>query len=152
VTEVGYNTNPPNPEGVPVGEDARWVAQTLALLWRQGVSLITWNTIVDQPPVPSYASTSQAGVFFLSGEPKPALASFQFPLAAWHAGAGVELWARAPAAGLLRIERLQAGRWRAVLSAPVGSHAIVLGRLAQRGPITIRAVLAGRTSPSFSLS
>jgi hypothetical protein len=152
VTEVGYNTNPPNPLGVPVGEDARWVAQTLALLWRQGVSLITWNTIVDQPPIPSYATTSQSGVFFLSGAPKPALEAFRFPLAAWRAGGGVEVWARAPAAGLLRIERLQDGRWRAVLAAPVASHAIVLEHLVQRGPITLRAALAGGTSPPFSLS
>jgi hypothetical protein len=147
VTEVGYNTKPPNPHGVPVAEDAFWVEEALELLWRQGVSVVTWNTIVDQAPVPSYSETSQAGMYFLNGKAKPTLLAFRFPFVAGRARAsGLWAWGRAPVAGTLHIERRSHGRWHAVQAFAVRPHETFLSRLAIATPATLRAVVAGQAS------
>jgi hypothetical protein len=62
VTETGYKTKPPNSGGVPVATDARWVEQTLDLLWKQGVSLVSWYLIRDLPPAPTYGNSSKTGM------------------------------------------------------------------------------------------
>jgi hypothetical protein len=152
VTEVGYNTSPPNPGGVPIGEDARWVAQTLELLWRQGVDVVTWNTIVDQPPIPSYATTSQAGVYFLNGRPKPAFRAFRFPLVAWHTGASsVQVWGRAPVAGRLAIERRAGSVWKPVRALNVSAHSTFLTEIKRTGGVTLRARVGHETSLPWRL-
>lgn len=140
VTEVGYNTTPPNPDAVPIAKAARWLDETLELLWSEGVSLITWNTIVDQPPVPNYASTSQSGVYFLNGRPKTLpLLAFRFPFVATRRGHTVSIWGRAPASGRLAIERRTGGRWVTVKRLDLGRHAIFSLRLHLPGAAELRA-------------
>jgi hypothetical protein len=151
-TETGYNTKPPNPEGIPVTEDARWLEQTLQLLWSQGVSLVTWDTIVDQPPDPSYFTTSQSGVYFLGGDPKPALAAFRFPVVAWRQGGLVEVWTRAPMTGRLRIEQRIGNNWRTVSSRDVQGGYTSLTHLVDSKRLTIRGQLGGLTSVPWTLS
>jgi hypothetical protein len=153
VTEVGYNTKPPNPQGVPIGEDARWLEQTLELLWQQGVGVITWNTIVDQPPDPSYSATSQSGVFFLNGRPKaPVLQAFRFPLVATRTGTGtVQVWGRAPAAGSVEIDRRVGSRWAAVRTLQTGAHATFLITVAARGGAGFRARIGDEQSLVWQL-
>jgi hypothetical protein len=105
VTEIGYNTKPPNPSGLPLAKDALWVEETLAELWREGVSVITWNQVGDEPPQGGYSTTSQSGVYFVNGRPKPALTAFRFPLVAWRSkGHKLRVWGRAPAAGRVEIQ------------------------------------------------
>lgn len=150
-TEVGYNTRPPNPAGIPVMEDARWLEQTLELLWSQGVSLVTWDTIVDQPPDPSYFTTSQSGVYFLNGEPKPALEAFRFPLVALRQAGGVAVWTRAPTSGRLRLELRVGNNWRTVSSRDVHMGYTSLTHLVDRAPLTVRAQIGGLTSMPWTL-
>jgi hypothetical protein len=152
VTEVGYNTNPPNPGGVPVGEDARWVEQTLEVLWSQGVSVVAWNQVGDQPPDPSYSVTNQSGLYYLDGRPKPALTAFRFPLVAWQAGGRrVDVWGRAPAAGRLVIERRVRSSWRPLWALRVTAHTTFLVQIAARGYATLRARVGRETSLAWSL-
>ncbi len=152
VTETGYNTDPPNPGSVPLAEDRRWLAQALELLWSQGVSLITWDTIVDSAPVPSYSLTTQSGVYFLDGQPKPALAAFSFPLVVWRKGGSeVEVWGRAPTAGRLVLEALHASTWKAVRALNVDTHATFVTQMLHSGPLTLRATVAGQLSLPFSV-
>ncbi len=152
VTETGYNTAPPNPGGIPLGLDARWLEQALELLWSQGVSLITWDTIVDSAPIPSYSLTTQSGVYFLDGQAKPALSAFSFPLVAWRSGAGeVEVWGRAPAAGRLVLEARDGSTWKAVRALSVDRHATFVTQVLDRRPLTLRATLAGQLSLPFSV-
>ncbi len=61
VTETSWDTDPPDPNGVPVNTQARWLEEALFNLWKQGVSTVLWWQIVDSPPIPNYASTYQAG-------------------------------------------------------------------------------------------
>lgn len=152
VTETGYNTAPPNPGGVPLGEDASWLEQALELLWSQGVSLVTWDTIVDSAPIPSYSLTTQSGVYFLDGQAKPALIAFRFPLVAWRSGTGeVEVWGRAPAAGRLVLEARDGSTWKALRALPVDTHATFVTQVLDRGPVTLRVAVAGQLSLPFSV-
>jgi hypothetical protein len=152
ITEVGYNTRPPNPEGVPLSTAARWLEQSLWLLWSQGVSVITWNTIVDQQPIPDYSSTTQAGIYFVNGQPKPQLVqAFTFPFVAIRKGSTVELWGRSPATGRVTIERFSHGSWTPVAGVNINTGFTFLGRLVDTLPTSFRAVIAGRTSLPWSV-
>jgi hypothetical protein len=88
VTEFAWDTSPPDPKGVPEKLHARWVAEVLYRMWDQGVSLVTWFLIRDQP----FTSTTpfQAGLYFrgsngmTSDTPKLALTAFRFPFVAFR--------------------------------------------------------------------
>jgi hypothetical protein len=122
------------------------------LLWRQGVDVVTWNTIVDQPPVPSYSTTSQAGVYFLNGRPKPAFRAFRFPLVAWHTGAStVQVWGRAPVAGRLVIERRVGSVWKPVRALNVSAHSTFLTEIKRTGGVRLRARVGHETSLPWRL-
>ena len=79
VTEISWDSDPPDPNGVPIAEQARWYEQAMYVLWRQGVSTVLWLQIVDSPPIPNYGSTYQAGIYYLNGTPKPSAVAFRFP-------------------------------------------------------------------------
>jgi hypothetical protein len=153
VTEVGYNTKPPNPEGVPMHTAALWLEQTLWLLWAQGVSLITLNGISDSPPAPSYSTTSQAGVYFVNGQPKPELVqAFSFPFVAIRKGRStVELWGRSPASGRLTIQRLSSGSWEPVTHMNVHARFTFLTRIVDTVPTSFRAVVTGHMSLAWTI-
>jgi hypothetical protein len=151
VTEVGYNTKPPNPQGVPVAEDARWLEQTLELLWSQGVSLVTWNTIVDQAPHPNYFVTSQAGIYYLSGRPKPALTAFEFPIVAWRQHGVVEIWGRAPSSGRLALQIHKGNKWVTISSLNVHIGSTFLTHFVDTKPLTLRGQLNRLTSIAWPL-
>lgn len=154
VTEVGYNTDPPNPAGVPITTAARWLEQTLELLSSEGVSLITWNTIADQPPDPSYSETSQSGVYFLDGQPKaPLVTAFSFPLVATRTGPStLAVWGRSPADGRVLVEREVGSGWRVVATQDVHIGGTFLTHLVDTGPVTLRARIGDDTSLSWAQS
>jgi hypothetical protein len=110
ITETSYDSNPPDPQGVPLSRHAEWLEQNLYLLWKQGVRTILWFSIVDEQPKPSYDTTYQSGLYFLDGTPKPAATAFTFPLVR----EGRRLWGRPPADGPVVIERRAGGRWQAI--------------------------------------
>jgi len=53
VTEFSWDTTPPDPKGVPVQLEARWVPQALYQAWKSGVSFFNWGGLRDQPMVSS---------------------------------------------------------------------------------------------------
>jgi hypothetical protein len=142
-TETGYNTKPPNPDGIPVDEAARWLDETLEILADQGVSLVTFDTIVDQPPDPTYFTTSQSGVYYLDGRPKPTLQAFKLPF---------QFWGRVPMTGQVRIEKRSGNKWLTVASLDVHKALTFRAHLVDTGLVTFRAQLRGLTSISWKLS
>jgi hypothetical protein len=147
VTEVSYDSSPPDPQGIPSAQHARFLEQTFYLLWRQGVDTITWFQIRDQLPQPSYAATNQSGVYFADGRPKPAQRAFAFPLVAERASHGVlRVWGRAPVAGRVRIERRTASGWRLLRTVRAGRHATFLVRVSAPARTSVRAREGGATS------
>jgi hypothetical protein len=147
VTEVSYDSSPPDPEGVPVARHARYLEEAFYLLWRQGVDTITWFQIRDQLPQPSYAASNQSGIYFADGRAKPAQRAFRFPLVAERAGrTTLRVWGRAPIAGSVRIERRAGSGWRLVRAVRAARHGTFLVRIAARGRMTLRARVGAETS------
>jgi hypothetical protein len=151
VTELGWDSNPPNPGGVPVDEQARWYEQALYVLWRQGVDTVLLFQIVDAPCVPNCASTYQMGLYYLNGKPKPAAIAFRFPFVTQRLSQNrIQAWGRAPVAGALSLEELQAGHWTVIRRLAVGVHRIFLVTLPVRGRVRLRALAGTQTSLTWT--
>jgi hypothetical protein len=145
VTEIGYNSSPPLAGGLSLGTQANWLEETFAELWRQGVSVVFWYEVVDEPLNPGYSSAS--GLFFLDGKPKPALTAFSFPLAAWRVGrSAVEVWGRTPASGRVVVELLVGSTWRRVRTMTEPAGATFVTQFSDPGPVSVRAQIRGQTT------
>jgi hypothetical protein len=152
-TEVSYDSSPPDPQGVPAAQHARFLEEAFYLLWKQGVDTITWFQIRDQLPEPSYAASHQSGVYFADGRAKPALTAFRFPFVAERAGrTALRVWGRAPVAGAVRIERRAGTAWRLVRTVRASRHGTFLVRILARGSSKLRARVASETSLTWSVS
>ncbi len=133
VTELSWDSSPPDPAGVPAGKQALWLEQALYVLWQQGVDTVLWLQIVDSPPVPSYGATYQSGLFYLGGVAKPAAQAFRFPFVTRRLSRGrIQAWGRALRGGRIAIEQQRGSRW------------VVLRRLAMRGDQVFDVVLSVR--------
>ncbi len=152
ITEFSWDSNPPDPQGVPTGTHARWLEAAFEELWREGADTLVWLNIRDDAPVPDYASSYQSGVFLRDGTPKFAAIAFRFPFVAHRTSrAGARVWGAAPGAGTVVIERLAGGGWRPVrqLRAPAGRAFDVVVPVA--GAATLRARLGSTTSLPWSI-
>ena len=148
VTEFSWDSSPPDPLGVPAARHARWLQEAFYVLWRSGVDTIAWFQVRDQAPEPSFAATSQSGVYFRDGRPKLAQRSFAFPLVIdRRRRKPLRAWTRAPAAGTLVFERRTRRGWRPVVRVRVRRHQVILRRVpsAPRGT-RFRARVGGATS------
>lgn len=146
VTEVSYDSSPPDPNAVPLARHARWLQETFYLLWRQGVDTIFWFQARDSPALETQA-TNQSGTFFRDGAAKPAAQAFRFPLVAERVGRGsIRVWGRAPVAGTVRIERRTGSAWRLVRRVRVRRHGTFLVRIVARSKTDLRARVADETS------
>ncbi len=153
VTEFSWDSNPPDPQGVPIGTHARWLEGSLERLWRQGADTMIWLNIRDDAPLPDYASTYQSGVFFRDGTPKPAAAAFSFPFVVHRVTrGGIRAWGAAPGSGTVVIERQTGGGWTEVkrLGAPSGRVFDLSLRLS--GAATLRARLGGQLSLPWTIA
>src|SRR5918995_1109445 len=160
VTEFAWDTDPPDPNTVPLKLHGRWVAEALYRMWLNRISLVTWFQIRDdyRPDLPKPAEYT-AGLYFrcLSGPacdtPKPALTAFRFPFVAFKSRNGtVAIWGRTPAGQRARvlIEQRRDGGWRRLARRRTDRFGIFQARLpAGAGPL--RATGAGFTSLPFSL-
>lgn len=125
VTETSWDTDPPDPNGVPIQKQARWMEQAFYNLWNQGVSTVLWWQIEDSPPIPNYSSTYQAGTYYLNGQPKPSATAFRFPFITWRKNyKTVTTWGRSPAAGVLSIQDLILGKWKTVTRVRVSANQV----------------------------
>ena len=147
-TEIGWNSKPPENTGVPIATQARWLEQSLYVLWSQGVSTIMWLQIVDIPPIPGQAfSFWDSGLYYRNGKAKPAATAFSFPFVIQRQTSDrILAWGRAPASGTLSIERQSGSQWRTVAKLHVATHQVFERTLAQSGSAKLRAQVAGATS------
>jgi hypothetical protein len=150
-TEIWWDSNPPDPRGVPVRRQARYLTQSLFELWRQGVSAVVWWYLRDQDPGPAgFGATLQSGLLYRGGSPKPAYAAFRFPFAGRRRGGRVLLWGMAPGPGRVTVERRGRRGWTTIsrpLAGPGGDFA--LRTKAPRGSFLARARQGGETSPRW---
>jgi hypothetical protein len=134
-TEIWWDSNPPDPDGVPVARQARFLTQSLFELWRQGVSAVIWWYLRDQDPgAAGFAATQQSGLLYRNGRAKPAYAAFRFPFAGRRQEGGrVLLWGKAPSPGRLTVERRGPGGWTAIARPVAGRDGDFAQRLSLRG-------------------
>lgn len=150
VTEISWSSKPPNPRGVPLQEHARWYEQAMYVLWRQGVDTILFFMIRDATPSAS-GPGPKGGLYFVNGNPKPAATAYRFPFVTERLTAGdVQAWGRSPDTGILRVERLQAGRWTTLRTLHVRTHAVFQTTVALRGAGVLRAQVDGQSSLTWS--
>lgn len=161
VTEFGWDTNPPDPNGVPLRLHARWVAEALYRMWRSGVSLVTWFQLRDDAANGRPASaTFQSGLYARCAAgpacdlPKLALRSFRFPFVAFRSGARVLVWGRTPAEspGEVIVEQASGNRWKRLARLRSNRYGIFLERLRTPRDGALRARAPGaEVARPFSL-
>jgi hypothetical protein len=134
ITEISWDSSPPDPRGVPAARHARWLEESLYMLWKQGADTVLWYQVRDQLPEPSYAATNQSGIFLRDGRPKPARRAFRFPFVTYRTRRGdVRGWGRAPAPGPVWIERRAGRRWVQVARLVGGGSRVFTLRLGRAG-------------------
>jgi hypothetical protein len=159
VTEFSWDSNPPDPKGVPARLHARWVAEAMYRMWQAGVSLVTWFLLRDEP---LGGSRNQSGLYLNSGgsytndRPKLALTAFRFPFVAFRSGARIVVWGRTPAGapGTVRVEHRTPAGWTRLATLRANRHGIFTARLRPRfgRSGSLRARFAGSNSLAFSLA
>lgn len=161
VTELSWDSSPPDPHGVPAATQARWLEQSFELLWRGGVSTAMWYQIVDAPPIPSYADSYQSGTYLLDGRPKPSATAFRFPfvqVGSIHASQGgptgsrALMWGKAPDAGKVTIEARSRGRWKPLRALTPGATGVFEAHLSVRRGEPLRARQGDEASLPWSVS
>jgi hypothetical protein len=140
VTELSWDSRPPDPDGVPAGTQARWMEGAFYYLWRGGADAVTWFNIRDQARGQGYPFTFQSGVYLrgtsiAKDRPKPAFRAFRFPFTAY----GGRAWGIAPKRGRVLIQIRRRGQWRRLRSLKAGRGRIFSKRLSGVGGALLRA-------------
>lgn len=162
INEFSWDTNPPDPGGLPMQIESRWVAEALFVAWRAGVRHFSWYSLRDQRPEPnrSFPETLQSGLYFRGAEieqdqPKEILYAFRFPFVAYPTDHGVSFWGRTPvsAGGKVTIQFMRGGGWHDVLAVRAGANGIfsgvVPGRYGRNKKGAARAVFGAEAAIPF---
>lgn len=116
--EYAYQTKPPDRVlGVSASEQARYLAQSAYLAWKNPrVRNLTWYVWEDEPDN-AVGGGWQSGVKYFNGDEKPAFTVFRAPFWAERARRGVaRLWGQVRPGGgtTVTIERKSGGDWKRV--------------------------------------
>jgi hypothetical protein len=125
-TEFWWITHPPASPDAVVSErqHARYVEQTLYLLWQQRVKAAIQYLIRDE------GIPFNTGLFFADGEPKMAFQAFRFPFVTDRLSRKrVLAWGRSPKAGKVKIQGRKRGGWRTLKSLRVQEDEVFTARL-----------------------
>jgi len=163
-TEFSWDSNPPDPGGLPMKIESRWIAEALHRSWSAGMSHFFWYSLEDEPNQPNrpFSETLQSGLFFHGSslghaEPKEALYAFRFPFVAYPGARKLWFWGRTPdsSAGKVSIQLFRGGRWRNAGSARANELGIFSGSIRSRYGRdqhgAARAVYDGQPTVPFSM-
>ncbi len=149
VTEIGWDSDPPDHSPVSLALQARYVALAFYELWRQGVGHVFWLLVSD--PKPGSGTVPALGVYFFNARAKPSAAAYRFPFVALPDNRGVvTLWGLAPKNGVVSIQVLRHRRWRAVAQLRTTRHAVFYARRALGRHLLLRAVVGRTDSPPWA--
>ena len=158
VTEFSWDTNPPDAGGVDIDLQTRWTAHALYVMWKSGVSLVTWFLLRDLPPTERFQSgLYYSGSTFAADTPKPTLQAFRFPTVAFVEPGGIRVWTRTPGGvpGTVTFEiGPGSGPWTPLGTITSDTYGIATGLIASATTTGyVRARLpGGETSVPFSLT
>lgn len=135
VTEFSWDSKPPDPGGLPLKIETRWVAEAMHNAWAAGVSNFFWFSLRDSERNPSlpYSQTLESGLYFRGAtldadKPKPFLSTFRFPFVAYP-GKSLAFWGRTPTSkgGKVKIQILAGGRWKLLTTVKADKSGIFRG-------------------------
>jgi hypothetical protein len=154
VTEFSWDTNPPDPQGVPLALDARWVSEGLYRMWSAGISNVIWFFLQDQP---LRTSPYQSGFFTAAGRAKSTLEAFRFPFVAFREGTSVSIWGRTPPgkSHSVVVDGQLGGRWIRLIRVTADQYRIFSTQLDVPSGVTqlrARIAFSSETSLPFSLT
>jgi len=140
-TEFWWITEPyPADFAIPVRTQARWIEEAFYLLWRQGARVAMNYKLRD-------ARGLTTGIYFIDGDPKPAVRSFRFPFVTHrHSRKKVGAWGKAPKSGALKIQRHRGGSWRTLKTLHVRQGQVFTQSLRLHGAATLRGTVGGVAS------
>jgi hypothetical protein len=142
-TELLWETNPPDPEGAPPATQAKWLADALYLLWKQGVSKAIWVRLVDGR---GGGVTFGAGLYFADESPKPALTAYRFPFVPTRKKGKTGVWGRAPAGGKVEIQRRKGGSWTTIERLRTRRSNVFAGEVPGGRKVKLRAAIGDDAS------
>ncbi len=163
VTEFSWDSKPPDPGGLPMKIEVRWVPEAMHSAWSAGVSNFFWFSLRDDPHDPSkkYSETLESGLYFRGAtleqdRPKAFLAAFRFPFVAYP-GKRLDYWGRTPTSsgGRVQIQLLDRKRWKTVKTVTANKIGIFRGNFPsaygrdKNG--AARARFGREIAPSFSM-
>jgi hypothetical protein len=153
VTEFSWDTNPPDPHGISLQTQAKYLEDGFYTLWSQGVNTALWWRLTDQDPgALGYPYTYQSGVLFESGRAKPSAAAFHFPFVAHHTSrTKIIAWGKVPGGGAVKVQRLVRRQWRTLATYRVSANHVFDVKLKLRGSAVLRAVTGSQVSLRWSL-
>jgi hypothetical protein len=164
ITEFSWDSDPPDPGGLPMAIETRWAAEALHHAWSVGIATFFWFSLRDYPPEPgvSNAGTIESGLYFRGptveqDQPKDVFYAFRFPFVAYPREGGLRFWGRTPTSkpGKVSIQILKGSHWRRVFSTRADKAGIFRGVAPThygrglRG--SARAVYASGSSVPFSM-
>jgi hypothetical protein len=151
VSEIGWSSNPPNPQGVPVAQDALWLEQAMYVLWSQGVDTVLPLEIGDPAPIPSISDVFESGLYYRDGHAKPVAQAFRFPFTTERLTRGrIRAWGRPPQGGALQIQALRGKRWITIDQLAVRSGQPFVRTVAASGRALLRAQVGSQVSLTWS--
>ncbi len=164
ITEFSWDSDPPDPGGLPMKILTQWTAESMHLAYAAGVDHFFWYSLRDEPFRPDVPAslTVQSGLYFRADkmendQPKEVLGTFRFPFVAFARKKGLEFWGRTPtrSGGRIRIEALRGGKWRKVGSAKADRYGVFKGmsksRYGRNKRGSVRAMYSGRASVPFPM-
>lgn len=133
ITEISWDTRPPDTKGVPLKLHARWTSEALYRMWRARVSRAFWFMLRDRPlPTERW----QSGFYFCGAATRAddgecgaasladdavksrSLRAFRFPFVAFAGNGRVSVWGRIPPDRLgathVAIQRRTSRGWKIV--------------------------------------
>ncbi|HEX5610383.1 MAG TPA: hypothetical protein VFX45_09875 [Solirubrobacterales bacterium] len=164
ITEFSWDSNPPDPGGLPMHILTQWTAEAMHEAWAAGVPKFFWYSLRDEPfRADRPASlTVQSGLYFRDGnmandQPKEVLTTFRFPFTAFAKNGTIEFWGRTPTSqpGRVQLQVMKGGKWRKLGGAKADGggifHGTVSSGYGRNKKGFVRAVFAGQSSVPFPM-
>lgn len=168
VTEMSWDSRPPDPGGVKMSTLTRWTAEAMYESWKVGIPVFFWYSLRDRPRGSgAWSDSDQSGLYFRGNtiekdRPKPSLRAFKFPFVAYPQNRGARkrggiVWGRTPNSkrGRVVIQVRRGLVWRRVAVRRANAQGIFRGyvnsRLLSKKRGLVRAIYQRKKSPVFSL-
>jgi len=155
ITEMSWDSFP-DPNGLTLDQQAKYMEGAFYVLWKSGVKHILWWNSRDDAQGSDWNATLQSGIFLRGADPsldtpKPSYTAYHFPFTAYRSQGVASLWAFPPAAGPVTVQALTgAGTWTTVATLTPKGGGVDTGSLRVGQGTSLRAVQGGEISLTWT--